>query len=429
MEQTAIQPGLPPQPSTAIQDLPPAAPKFTRAPRSGAIRALEMIADLRITVFLFVLAMCIVFWGTLAQVDISNKAAEQLYFRSHFIVWVPIKVIFFNTIDAMTPAIPFPGGWLIGGVMLVNLLAAHAIRFKLKWSRAGIFMIHAGIIIMMFGELITGIYAVEGQMVIKVGSSSNVIIHPGRCELAIIHRIDDKKDDVIVVPAHLLERGGNIENANLPFQIEVIHYMQNSELVPAPNNGLADQGFGKQHVAKAIPVVSGVDPNQRFDTPSAYVKLSDKNGKEDLGTWLFSLHFDDPQWIKIDGQEYQVLLRFKEKTRDFNIHLTKFTHAVYPGTEKPKDFHSYILLSDPAENVVDRPVEIYMNTPLYYNGETFYQSSWTTGMDGKANGTILQVVRNPGWLLPYVSCAVVGIGLLVHFGLTLFRFVERMVLR
>jgi hypothetical protein len=41
----------------------------------------------------------------------------------------------------------------------------------------------------------------------------------------------------------------------------------------------------------------------------------------------------------------------------------------------------------------------------------------------------LQIVRNPGWLMPYISCAVVGIGLLVHFGMTLFRFVERTVLR
>ena len=52
---------------------------------------------------------------------------------------------------------------------LLNLLAAHAIRFRLTWSRAGIIMIHAGIIIMMLGEVITGVYAVEGQMIIRVG--------------------------------------------------------------------------------------------------------------------------------------------------------------------------------------------------------------------------------------------------------------------
>jgi hypothetical protein len=427
MEQTAIQPGLPPQASTAIKELPPAAPKAARAPRSGALRALEMAADLRITVFLFALAMLIVFWGTLAQVDNGVWTVVQKYFRC-YVAWVPIKVISFNAFDWATAEIPFPGGWAIGTAMLINLLAAHAIRFKLTWSRSGIIMIHAGIIIMMVGEFITGKYAVEGQMIIKVGGSSNTVIHPGQCELAIIQTLDDRKDEVATVPAHLLERGGNIENANLPFHIEVIEYMRNSDLIAAPNNGIANRGFGKQHIAKEIPEVNGVDPNQRFDAPSAYLRLSDKDGKV-LGTWLFSLHFTDPQWIDIDGKKYQVLLRFKEKTRDFSLHLTKFTHAVYPGTEKPRDFHSYVILNDPAEGVVDRPVEIYMNTPLYYRGETFYQSSWTTGMDGKADGTVLQIVRNPGWLMPYVSCAVVGLGLLVHFGLTLFRFVERTVLR
>jgi hypothetical protein len=34
-------------------------------------------------------------------------------------------------------------------------------------------------------------------------------------------------------------------------------------------------------------------------------------------------------------------------------------------------------------------------------------------------------VRNPGWLLPYVSCGIVGLGMLLHFGLTLTRFVNR----
>ena len=42
-----------------------------------------------------------------------------------------------------------------------------------------------------------------------------------------------------------------------------------------------------------------------------------------------------------------------------------------------------------------------MNHPLRYQGETFYQS----GVLGLGKGTILQVVRNPGWLIPYISCA------------------------
>ena len=62
-----------------------------------------------------------------------------------------------------------------------------------------------------------------------------------------------------------------------------------------------------------------------------------------------------------------------------------------------------------------------LNEPLRHAGETFYQTSWKEGEKGK----VLQVVRNPGWLMPYVSCAVVALGMLIHFGLHLVGFLGR----
>ena len=58
-----------------------------------------------------------------------------------------------------------------------------------------------------------------------------------------------------------------------------------------------------------------------------------------------------------------------------------------------------------------------MNQPLRYEGLTFYQASY--GEAGRLS--ILQVVRNPGWLLPYISCGLAALGLLLHFGLKLRR--------
>jgi hypothetical protein len=59
----------------------------------------------------------------------------------------------------------------------------------------------------------------------------------------------------------------------------------------------------------------------------------------------------------------------------------------------------------------NREVKIYMNNPLRYAGETFYQASY----DQDDHGTILQVVHNPSWLTPYFSCILVGAGLVVQF--------------
>ena len=62
-----------------------------------------------------------------------------------------------------------------------------------------------------------------------------------------------------------------------------------------------------------------------------------------------------------------------------------------------------------------------MNQPLRYAGKTFYQASY-----GKGDTlSILQVVTNPGWLLPYISCSLITLGLLFHFGFTLFRALQR----
>ena len=62
-----------------------------------------------------------------------------------------------------------------------------------------------------------------------------------------------------------------------------------------------------------------------------------------------------------------------------------------------------------------------MNHPLRHAGETFYQS----GFLPNDQGTILQVVRNPGWLLPYISCILVAGGMLIHFGIHLTGFLRR----
>ena len=62
-----------------------------------------------------------------------------------------------------------------------------------------------------------------------------------------------------------------------------------------------------------------------------------------------------------------------------------------------------------------------MNQPLRYDGKAFYQASF-----GKNDTlSILQVVENPGWLLPYISCVLVRLGLLVHFGISLRRALRR----
>lgn len=65
-----------------------------------------------------------------------------------------------------------------------------------------------------------------------------------------------------------------------------------------------------------------------------------------------------------------------------------------------------------------------MNNPLRYRGETFYQSQHTPLPGGKEQ-TGLQVVKNSGWLIPYLACSITAVGMLFHFMGTLRRYVSR----
>ena len=305
------------------------------------------MADLCLTVRVALfLAMIVVFWGTLAQTDNGVWTIVQKYFRSFFIL-VPIKVVLFNLVEDTKTVIPWPGGWLIGLVMLVNLLAAHAIRFKLTWSPPGIIMIHAGIIIMMLGEVITGVYAVEGQMIIRVGETSSTVVDGRGSNWRSFKPYDAKRDDVVVVSlAGRLRTGGIIDDERIPFKIEVTQFMVNSKLLDVKNNR-ATKGFGRFHVAEAVPEVSGTEVGQKIDTPSMYVKLTSRARQGSRRPWLFSTRFADSQWIDVDGKSTRSCCASSRPTVNFTFHLTNSTTRSFPGDpNKTKDYRSYIHLVD-----------------------------------------------------------------------------------
>ena len=208
----------------------------------------------------------------------------------------------------------------------------------------------------------------------------------------------------------------------------------NSKFPEAPAPGVdnpATAGAGLQKVAEEQAEASGTD--DAIDVPSAYVTFKEKSTGKSLGTYLmtvwWSAHSGPAQKVSAAGKTYEVGLRWKRDYKPYSVQLLEFKHENYLGTNIPKNFSSRVVLSGPEEP--GREALIYMNHPLRYNaeshwllfkGETFYQADFLK--DGR-KGTILQVVRNPGWLMPYVSCALVALGMLLHFGQNLFSFLAR----
>src|SRR5205823_3591661 len=138
------------------------------------------------------------------------------YFRSFF-VWIPLQLFFPRSLQ-VPGGFPFVGGWSIGFALLFNLLAAHAVRFKLTWKRSGILILHSGLIVMMLGELVTGLFAVEAHMIIPEGWSANYVERNDTEELVFVTQAknDPKLEDVVSIPASRLRKTGVISDSKLP---------------------------------------------------------------------------------------------------------------------------------------------------------------------------------------------------------------------
>ncbi len=420
MHDTAISTGPPPE-------TPPASPAAPQPPalqtrkKNFWYQLLEALASLRLTVVLFSLSFLLVFYGTWAQKEMGLWTAVDRYFHS-CCVWIPLRIVLCHTFPDIPGAILFPGGWLLGTLLMINLLAAHAMRFQFTWKRSGILLTHSGLVLMMLGELIYAGFAVEGHMRIEQGASANYLEHERYPELAIVDSSDPSKDVVVAIPEGRLRGGEPIADEKLPFTLEVSQYLVNSVLASPEKdaNNPATAGIGLDLLAEAKPEVSGAGGDQAADAASAYVTFQPKDNGQSLGTFLVSTAVKVPQQVAVDGKTYLVSLRAKRSYKPYTFHLLEFRHDLYPGTNTPKNFSSLVRLVDPTTGE-DREVKISMNDPLRYHGETFYQSGYLPN----DAGTILQVVGNPGWLLPYASCIIVTLGLLIHFGLRLDDFLWR----
>src|SRR5438034_10791466 len=128
-------------------------------------RLVDLFTSLKLTIICLATAMVLIFAGTLAQVHLGIHEAQQRYFQSLFVWWPP---------ESRGFKIPvFPGGHLIGAVLLVNLIAAHLKRFRLAWRKLGIHLTHAGLIILLAGGLFTDLFAVESHMQLAGGATNN----------------------------------------------------------------------------------------------------------------------------------------------------------------------------------------------------------------------------------------------------------------
>jgi ResB-like family len=377
-------------------------------------KIVDLFTSLKLTIVCLAAGMVLIFAGTLAQVHLGIHEAQQRYFQS-WLVWWPVEGHGFKF-----PI--FPGGHLIGAILLINLIAAHTKRFRWTWRKLGIHLTHAGLIIMLAGGLFTDLFAVESHMRLTRGDTKNYSEDQRHCELAVIDTSGNDLDQVTAIPESVLKQNRTVDHWSLPFRIVVKNFYQNSRLRMLSEPGstarpIATQGPGAMIAVEPVPRTTAQDER---DVPSAAIEIVPKDGAGSLGTWLVSDALGAPQTFSCAGRKWMIALRIARYYKPYSVTLQKFTHERYAGTDIPKNFASKVTLIDP-ERAVNRDVLIYMNHPLRYRGETFYQAGFEPG----DTATILQVVHNPSFLAPYVACVIVAAGLLVQFGFHLVGFARK----
>ena len=395
------------------------------------------LADLRITLTLLSFSMVLIFVATLEQVRVGIRGAQAEFFESLYGIWHYPEQFWGGEFLNPLP-IPIPGGYLLGGLLILNLISAFITRFQWTGKKMGIQFIHLGIIMLLIGQLATQAMQEESRMQINKGESKNYLERFHGVELAFIDVTNPETEQVVALSQALLEGGGMHYSQDLPFKVKILGFGPNCEFNSLPP---AREATGPaEKVNRGVIQSANLEIRPKPEDFSSegmnfgYVVFELLDGAESMGIWAAISHPAGNHWwaqinpkmgdlafqpIRMNGKLWGVTLRPEREYLPYSIELLGIANEFYQGTDIPFNFESEIMLRM-GQNQSRRAL-VYMNTPLRHEGKTFYQYQ----MNKAADYTVFQVVRNPSWLVPYIACILVSFGLLWQFSFHLARFLSK----
>ena len=306
-------------------------------------------------------------------------------------------------------ALPLPGAYTTFTLIFVNLLAAFASRLRWNWRGVGMIICHLGILLLLLGCFVTHHYSREGHLTLLTGQSSDQFSAYRHYELAVIDRSHSHEGRIIVFPEKFWASAGILRHRTLPFQLRWQQYW------PACR---AFRSRGNTGVGILAGADIQIDPNssRKETVPGGKIEIS--VGGRSLGqAQLVAFH---PLDFEYAGKQYRLQLRQRRYSLPFTLKLLNFRKETHPGTDKPKLFESQVGILTQGDQ---RQTRISMNRPLYYRGYTFYQSSYAVTTTGQYQST-LAVVKNPARAMPYLSCILIFAGMMLHFLIKVFGFIQ-----
>lgn len=359
---------------------------------------IRRLASLQLTIFCLIGAMILVFIGTLLEVQHGIFEVQQNIFRTFFVWFHGFPI--------------FPGGYLLAGILILNLASAYIFKFEISWKKLGILCIHTGLGILLFNELYTGLATKESQMPLRIGEISNYSVSLQQVELILIDKSHPHYDEVYSIPEQKLKEGISIRDNRLPFTFFIRKQYDNVSFSNGTGMTFANRGFGTSVTVQPEPKIN---PDKGLNAFTAFVDVMDQ--ERPIGTWLLSSGISMNQVFEHQGKKYELSIRRKRYYHPFSLKLMEFKHELHPHSDIPSHFSSKVKIFR-NDGSFDHKSMISMNEPLRYQGKTFYQASFADN----DQISILQVVENPARILPYLSSGLVGFGLLYQFLWSFQRF-------
>ncbi len=367
------------------------------------------LSDPKIFVVIIIWLMILVFIGTVEQKYIGLYAAQNKYFSS-LILWLWY--------------FPLPGGMLTMFLLTINLISFLFQKKIWQKNNLGILTIHTGAILLLLGAAVTYFFSHEGAMQITTkNKSSNFIQSYHDKELAIIN-LNEFQDSIEYTnfSDKILINGKTITYSTIPFEMEILNYCNNSQLVTISNSNEIRKGhISMSHDIECIDLE--VEDSDNKPAIKLHLKSKDTLHQDINGIYISRLETkQNIQKINIDGIDYVLILQPKRTYLPFMIELIDVTKISHPNTQIAKSYSSEINVLDNQK--VKRQL-IKMNAPLRYKGYTFYQAHYEEDQITGIKTSVLAVVKNYGRLFPYLSSIIMCLGVLIQLFVRLPRLFKK----
>ena len=378
------------------------------------------MAGFELATICLLLLFAATFFGTLEQTQVGLYLTLQKYFDMEALFVIP-------ELNGKIIPLPLPGTFWVCAVLCVNLTLGGLVRIRKGWKTVGVLIAHFSMIFLMVAGAVSQVSKKEGVMHVYQGDRSDYARSYTEPSIEIYPPGEDgeRTRPYVVKSEHFdgldPDERLTIRLPELPFDLVVSGFRRSSELLQLSR-------FKEQH--KGERVVDGFFLQERprvqqeeTNLTGCYLTVQDKEGNalQELILHYNGMSFPTPVTAMVEGKRYEFSLTRWIWPMPFEVELDKTLGEYWPGTQAPSWFQSDITK---VEDDLRKKYSIVMNKPMRHEGITLYQASWAPPAPGGRPSSGFAIVRNPSDQWPKWSLYIASFGLMLHFGMKLFRFLS-----